>query len=181
MTFGSLTDRALFVIIPGHRRRGRLPAGSLAVRTVVRTRGQPRSNRCSDLKVQLIYTVRPRSKATVFHLSSLPLLLLPPCHPQIMSVLSERPTILADPSKHSLTPSADSSIAIPHVVVNGKKQNTSASLPHQRPKSSSSNRSAGANDEWGSNFWVTLVDPQVSISPWLELNANTESDQTSPA
>lgn len=96
-----------------------------------------------------------------------------------MSVLSERPTFLADVSKPTLAPSAESPITVPDVVVNGKKQATPAGPLHQRPTSSSSNRSAGANDEWGSNFWVTLVDPQVSIRSWLGLNVNTESDQTS--
>ena len=163
-TLGCLTDRVLFVIIAGHRRCRRFPAGVLTVRTV-RTREQPRGDRCSDPEVQLIYTVRRRSKATVLHLSSLLLLLPPPCHLQIMSVLSERPTIPADTPRSTLSQSADSPIAIPDVVVNGKRQTTSATLPHLRPKSSSSNRSASTNDEWGSKFWVTLVDPQVSTSP----------------
>ncbi|KAF9651263.1 hypothetical protein BDM02DRAFT_3091634 [Thelephora ganbajun] len=78
-----------------------------------------------------------------------------------MSVLSERPPIPADTSQPALTPTTDIPITIPDVVVNGKKPTVSATLPHRRPKSSSSNHSTGTNDEWGSNFWVTLVDPQT--------------------
>ena len=139
-----------------HFLRGLLPASVPAAGTV-QTRGQPCDTLCSQL------TVRPDSKATAFHISSL--LLLPPSrYPQIMPVLSERPTVPTDTSQPPLTPDVDLPIAIPDVVVNGRKQADSASLPHRRPKSSSSNRSAGANDEWGSNFWVTLVDPQVGGS-----------------
>lgn len=172
MTSGCLTDHVFFVIITGHRLRQRLPAGVLAVCTV-RTRGQPHDNRCSE------FTNSNTFKSHRPSFTSLLLLLPPSCHPQLMSVLSERPTIPAGTSKPTLTPSAESSIAVPDVVVNGKKQATSANLLHQRPASSSSNRSASANDEWGSNFWVTLVDPQVSTCSWLGLNVNTESDQTS--
>ena len=84
-----------------------------------------------------------------------------------MSVLSERPPIPADTSQPTLTPTSDASIAIPDVVVNGKKHTASAL---RRPKSSASNNTTSTNNEWGSNFWVTLVDPQVSASPWLWLN-----------
>ena len=133
------------------------------------------------LSVQPIFTVRPRSKVTVFHLSPL-LLLLPPSRlSQIMSVLSERPTIPPDTSQPTIIPATNSPIAIPDVVVNGKKQTASASLTHRRPQSSSSNRSASTNEEWGSNFWVTLVDPQVSTFFRPGLNVNPQSDQISSA
>ena len=94
-----------------------------------------------------------------------------------MSVLSERPPIPVDTSQPTLTPTSDAPIAIPDVVVNGKKQIASAL---RRPKSSTSNHTTGTNNEWGSNFWVTLVDPQVSTSLRLELNEDPQSDQLSP-
>lgn len=78
-----------------------------------------------------------------------------------MTVLSERPTIPPDTPQPTLTSTSDAPIAIPDVVVNGKRPNASAT-PQQRPKSSASSHNTSANDEWGSNFWVTLVDPQVS-------------------
>lgn len=97
-----------------------------------------------------------------------------------MTVLSERPTIPADAPQPTLTSTSDAPIAIPDVVVNGRRPIASAN-PLQRPKSSSSSHNTAANDEWGSNFWVTLVDPQVSTFPGLELNGGTQSDHPSPA
>ena len=78
-----------------------------------------------------------------------------------MPVHSERPTAPPDDSQPTNTPTSDAPIAIPDVVVNGRRQNASAG-PQRRPKSSASSHNASGNDEWGSNFWVTLVDPQVS-------------------
>jgi hypothetical protein len=50
---------------------------------------------------------------------------------------------------------------IPEVVINGKKHDPQS---YQRPHKSSTTSSATSSvqeDGWGSNFWVTLVDPQV--------------------
>jgi len=98
-----------------------------------------------------------------------------------MSVLSERPTIPLDTSQATLASAPDSPIAVPDVVVNGKRPITSAMLFQRRPKSSASNYSASATDEWGSHFWVTLVDPQVSAFSGVWVEWDPQSDQIYPA
>ena len=108
----------------------------------------------------------------------LPLLLPPPCHPRIMAVLSEHSTIPADTPQPALTPTSDAPIAIPDVVVNGKRPIASATPLQQRPKSSSSSLNTASTDEWGSNFWVTLVDPQVSAFSGLEWGISIRSSIT---
>jgi len=130
-------------------------------------------NVCYSLVFGTLTSADTRTTAFKSHRSSLsPLLrlLLPHCHPRIMSVLSERPTAPPDTSQPTITPTSDAPIAIPDVVVNGRRQNASGAPPQRRPKSSASSHNASGNDDWGSNFWVTLVDPQVSTPPWPRLN-----------
>lgn len=64
------------------------------------------------------------------------------------------------PSETLITEGAPSlPTPIPAVVVNGKKRDsTSLDL---KPSTSAPAIHGGGDDGWGSNFWVTLVDPQV--------------------
>ncbi len=55
-------------------------------------------------------------------------------------------------------PASITSGSTPEVQINGRPR-------HSRPSTSSASASTHTQDEttWGSNFWVTLVDPQVGI------------------
>ena len=63
------------------------------------------------------------------------------------------------------TPRSDAALLpTPQVHVNGKPAVAATSSPN-RPKSSASSHAPESDGSgWGANFWVTLVDPQVSIS-----------------